>query len=183
MTPEAMEQLRQAFYLIAPGFLTLKIFQLFGSERKRSEWEWSVWSVLVSVLLDVFTKDPIVKLAAAAVLGFALVGAYRATLDRRLRRELVNSAWDHTLDITARAKMPVEVTIDDVRYFGRLRTFAREETGADLWLYLTDVSRDMGSGWKRLTRTEGVLVHERNVKLIRSIRRPENLDDPPVGAQ
>lgn len=168
----SVDQLREALFFIAPGFLTLKTFQMFGAERQRSEWEWTVWSVLVSLAIDVVTKSPAAKLIVAALLGVLLVLLYRWTLNRRLRRELVNSAWDHTLDVATRARNPVEITVNGGRYFGRLRTFAKEETRAEPWVYLTDVYEHAGGRWRRLSRTEGVLVHADKLTSVRVIRNP-----------
>jgi hypothetical protein len=37
---------------LAPGFLALKIFYLFGAQRSRSEWEWTTWSVIASLPIN-----------------------------------------------------------------------------------------------------------------------------------
>jgi hypothetical protein len=174
------DNLREAAFLLAPGFLTLKLFQHFGAQRERSEWEWTVWSVLVSLLIDLVTKDPAAKFVAASGLGLALVGVWRYigqqsnAATQRIRRELVDSAWDHTLDEACRNELPVEVsTDDDRRFFGRLATFAREEKNAERWLYLQSVSEAHADqdDWAALPRTEGLLVHADHIRRLRIVQR------------
>lgn len=174
------DNLRDAAFLLAPGFLTLKLFQHFGAQRKRSEWEWTVWSVLVSLGIDVVTKDSATKLVAALVAGLLLVAAWRFVgrqsnrATQRLRRELIDSAWDHVLDDACRQHHSIEiVTDDDRRLFGVLDTFAREEKEAEPWLYLTDVKQASvaDDDWEPLARTEGVLLHCDHIRRLRVIRR------------
>lgn len=175
------DQLREAAFLLAPGFLTLKLFQLLGADRKRSEWEWTVWSVLVSLVIDLVTHDPVGKVVVAGALGFGAVVVWRSPLADPARPRLMNSAWDYTLDSAARAHHVVEVTVKDGPvYFGRLKRFAREETGAALWLYLTKVRRRTkdGSTWTRLSRTEGVLLHGASVRELRVVRSNATASKP-----
>jgi hypothetical protein len=175
------QDLRDAAFLLAPGFLTLKLFQHLGAQRERSEWEWTVWSVLVSLGIDLVTKDPAQKLAVAVGVGVALVIGWRYVGQQSsratvwLRRALVDSAWDHTLDEAARAHNPVEILTENGRLFGRLRTFAREERGAEPWIYLTDVKQAPPDSdeWTALRRTEGVLIHRDQMRRLRVIRRQE----------
>jgi hypothetical protein len=42
----------QAALFLAPGFLALKIFYLFGAQRPRSQWEWTTWSIVASLPLN-----------------------------------------------------------------------------------------------------------------------------------
>lgn len=188
------ENLRDAAFLLAPGFLTLKLFQHFGAQRKRSEWEWTVWSVLVSLAIDVATKDPAAKLGVALVAGLLLVSIWRVVgrqsnrVTRRLRRELIDSAWDHVLDEACRSHHPVEVVTDDGRrFFGVLQTFAREEKEAEPWLYLTDVKEASADDddWDTLSRTEGVLIHRDHVRRLRVVRgsRPPRAEAATDGAR
>ena len=167
---------REFAFLIAPGFLSLKLFQLFGAQRERSEWEWTIWAVVTSLAIDVVTRDPALKLVVALLVGVTLVLAWRlvsmqgSVVTRWMRRELTNSAWDHTLDEATRRHYPIELVTEKHRYFGRLATYAREENKSQAWVYLTYLSRDDGTGWKRLERTEGVLIHADRLLELRVIR-------------
>jgi hypothetical protein len=49
--------------LLVPGFVFLKVFYMFGQRTKRADWEWTLWSVLVSA--------PIAYVAALAATGIA----------------------------------------------------------------------------------------------------------------
>jgi hypothetical protein len=42
------EQVADTLALLIPGFVALKIFYWFGQRTKRADWEWVLWSVLVS---------------------------------------------------------------------------------------------------------------------------------------
>jgi Family of unknown function (DUF6338) len=59
----------QAALFLAPGFLALKIFYLFGAQRPRSQWEWTTWSIVASLPLN-----GIAALAAAALGRVAIPG-------------------------------------------------------------------------------------------------------------
>jgi hypothetical protein len=47
----ATEDVINTILVIAPGFVALKVFQLVGAQRKRSEWEWTIWSIIAGVLI------------------------------------------------------------------------------------------------------------------------------------
>ena len=42
----------EAALFLAPGFLALKLFYLFGAQRPRSQWEWTTWSIIASLPLN-----------------------------------------------------------------------------------------------------------------------------------
>jgi hypothetical protein len=136
------EDLINVVLILAPGFVALKIFQHFGTQRKRSEWEWTVWSIIVgaviavivaAVPIDFLANDATVDLGGgisfgtsgvlerftvAVVVGFAFVALWRAANMRgipalgRLTRRLTNSAWDHVLDEAAAQRFGLEVVMD-----------------------------------------------------------------------
>jgi len=136
------EDLINVVLVLAPGFVALKIFQHFGTQRKRSEWEWTVWSIIVGAVIaltvaalrvDLFTNDVIAELgggltfgtsgvverfAVATLFGSVLAIAWRGIGSRAipalsgLTRQLTNSAWDHVLDEAAAQRFGLEVVID-----------------------------------------------------------------------
>ena len=135
------EDLVNLFLVLAPGFVALKLFALFGTQRKRSEWEWTVWSVIVGVVLAVIAAVTPITLAPAdaayevvpgrpvlvadvaerfllaVLLGVLLVLLWRGLGRSRYRalvqgrRRLTNSAWDYVLDTASKARHGIEVTL------------------------------------------------------------------------
>jgi hypothetical protein len=46
---ELLNQLLQTAGIVAPGFVAMKLIYIFGAQRQRPQWEWTVWSVLVGL--------------------------------------------------------------------------------------------------------------------------------------
>lgn len=42
------DQVVDTLRLLIPGFVALKVFYVFGQRTKRADWEWTLWSVLLS---------------------------------------------------------------------------------------------------------------------------------------
>ena len=135
------EDVLNAILVLAPGFVALKVFQLFGTQRKRSEWEWTIWSLITGVALAVIVAatrldfglripeleiagDDAVsfaglpeRLALAVVTGIVLTIAWRGMSSSRISwlvrstRQLTNSAWDHVLDTASQNRYGVEIAV------------------------------------------------------------------------
>jgi hypothetical protein len=50
---ELFDQLLRTAGIVAPGFVAMKLIYIFGAQRQRPQWEWTVWSVLVGLGCDV----------------------------------------------------------------------------------------------------------------------------------
>jgi hypothetical protein len=133
------EVLISTLLVVAPGFVAMKLFQVLGTQWRRSDWEWTIWSlvagVLVSVLvaivgfrmvqpgvlqltptLGVSTDGVLERFIVAALLGVGLAVLWHLLARSRVPwieargRQLSNSAWDVTLDYVVRSRYGVDVT-------------------------------------------------------------------------
>lgn len=135
------DDLVNLFLVLAPGFAALKLFAMFGTRRKRSEWEWTIWSVIVGVLIAVVAAVVPLQLAPvdatyevvpgqriavaevaerflfAILLGVALVAVWRAITRSQYRalvlgrRRLTQSGWDFVLQTATQARRGIEVAV------------------------------------------------------------------------
>ena len=183
---------------LAPGFLALKLFYLFGAQRPRSDWEWAAWSVVASIPISVTARlvrgvageppevaDPlevVLRVASAMVLGFGLVGvwyllnwlpfAWASAFVERLQ----DSVWDHVLsaEVDAGGRAVELVLADGARYQGTIRWAGREDAGAEPWIYLRYVKVfDAGAGeFREAEGTHGILVHKDEIRRLRIRKTP-----------
>jgi hypothetical protein len=182
---------------LAPGFLALKIFYLFGAQRPRSQWEWTTWSLIASLPINglaaylvsvnlpglVASVDAVpqpieiaIRMAvAAATGGFAAFTWQKVRSSQneyvdKLRMAVTDSAWDQALEDAQNAKRAVELFLDDgARYRGTLRYGGREDNAAEGWIYLTypQVFDEAQGRFRAAKATHGYLVHRDRVRRIR----------------
>jgi hypothetical protein len=183
-----------AVLYLGPGFLALKLFYLFGAQRPRSEWEWTTWSAIASIPINLaaslivpvfgplsapFTVDG-VHVAVAIVIGLVggLVAAWawrRARASTRpfadwLRRQVTDSAWDLALDDAQHAKRAVSVVMSNGRqYRGTLGYAGREDAAASGWLYLQWPARKdpATNKYVEMTNSHGILIDRDKVVSMR----------------
>ena len=177
----AVAQARDVVLFLAPGFVALKVFQLFGAQRKRSDWEWTTWSVLVAALIGVLPFAPAARLLVGFALGVLLAVAWRTApkwprVGNWVVQGLTNSVWDLVLERASREDRVVEVTLgqgdDQVQFFGTPAYFAYEQYEAEPWLYLTDAYRKVkGERYQPLVRTRGVMVHKEQISWLRVMNK------------
>lgn len=101
------QQLVDLIILAGPGFIALKVFYIFRAEPGRSQWEWTVWSVLAGFLLawpgalfapyiaataavDVTVADFGVRVAVGVLAG-VLLGVLWQVTKGSARRQLVRA--------------------------------------------------------------------------------------------
>ena len=176
---------------LAPGFLALKLFYLLGAQRKRSEWEWTTWSVIASLPItglaslarDYFSSartdpDPIevvlrmlIGAAAGVVCGVVWAGIRHSKRDVAgdLRTFFGSSAWDEALEDVGREGRQVELVLEDgLRLAGTIRYGGREDNEAEGWLYLIfpEVFDEELDAF-RAAKSHGYLVHRDRIKRVR----------------
>lgn len=131
-----------AILLVGPGFIFWKAAYFSGAQHKRLEWEWIVWSVLVSLpiagataaILAVGARtglpapvppvEEVSRFVVAAALGGIFGLAWQATKAsanpkaQRFERQVRDSAWDLVLDEASeplpsgKPRYGVQVTIE-----------------------------------------------------------------------
>jgi hypothetical protein len=192
--------LRDAAIALAPGFIALKVFYLFGTQRPRSQWEWVIWSVIASVPIqyvsDEYLTDwataalpfddevaiAVVRIAVALAVGVALSLAWRyiggtklGWLQRR-QRDVTDSAFDLVIEDAVRNQRVVEIWPAgdaEPRYRGWIHTFARESAQAVPWMFISRVEERTGGAWQRVPGTHGYLFHRDNVQRLRVYQTSE----------
>ena len=133
----ASDDLISALFVIAPGFVALKLFQVTGTRWKRTDWEWVIWSLVAGVFIAVvvavvialvggalippgqlsLTPEVVItttgvpeRFLVAVILGVGLGWVWqRLPWANAWRRRMENSAWDLVLQSTSDARGGVEV--------------------------------------------------------------------------
>ncbi len=187
-----MTELVAGVLFLAPGFLALKLFYLFGAQRKRSEWEWTTWSIIASLPLTGIASllrdqsaiqrtapdalDTAYRLLVAVALGSLVASAWqyvrRSSHHRaaQLRTEFGSSAWDEALEDVQRSRRQVELVLEGgKRYMGTVRYGGREDNEAEGWVYLThpEVYDESLKKFRPAKGTHGYLVHRDRILRIR----------------
>ena len=187
-----MAEIVAGVILLAPGFVALKVFYLLGAQRRRSQWEWTTWSVIASlpitgaasllrtsIPLASTTPDPW-ETALGLLLGVEF-GALMASLwlyvrrsDSRLpevlRMAFGASAWDEALEDAQRNARLIELIMDDgKRYLGDLRYGDRDDNEAEGWVYLAhpEVYEPALKKFRVANGTHGYLVHRDHIRRVR----------------
>ena len=171
---------------IAPGFLLVKAFQLFGAERARSEFEWTAWSVLAAVFIGELTASVPLRLLAGLGFGLVLAGLWRMLFWSRapfagwLTSNLTNSAWDLVLEHARTNSLKLEVATvrgdQEVMFYGTLGHWSYEQYSKDnFWVQLSDVYEAKGdSEYEPLDgSTDSILIPRSEIKLIRFANKVE----------
>lgn len=107
------EEAADTIRLLVPGFVALKVFYAFGLRTRRSDLEWTVWSVLAAAVIDLLVgpardqhvvwldriPEFLTGLVLAIGLGLVLIVGWRVLigLRPRLRDQASRMAWDAVL--------------------------------------------------------------------------------------
>ena len=189
---------------LAPGFLALKLFYLFGAQRPRSQWEWTTWSVIASFPINgaaavirqwtggiavtwTAPDAPQIVMQVVIASGAGLAGALAWRLVRGSKRDVADrirmavgvSAWDETLEDAQRHRRQAEVWLEDgERYLGTVRYAGREDNKAEGWLYLTfpEIYDEGKKAFRHAIGTHGYLVHRDRIKWIRILLTKDEVD-------
>jgi hypothetical protein len=163
MSPDVIAQYAGLF---VPGFLSMKLFYMFGAQRQRLEWEWVAWSVALSLPIAAFadwvaptlvprpfaaeaTANPVVRAGLAVAFGLSSAFLWRLVRRsalsplRQIRMALSDSLWDLVIsDALANRRwlcVAVDEGSDEQIYMGWPTMAYVEEANAEPWLYLTNV--------------------------------------------
>jgi hypothetical protein len=182
---DLVQNLSDAFLYFFPGFLGLKVFYVFGLRTQRTDLEWGVWSVFLSVVLSVLA-DPVrswvgVKaddglyraalVAAGLIAGLLLVVMWNSRLIRTQRWRLVAEPWDiaywKAIDDDLQASVEL---IDGREAYGDIAWMGLRGEGSSRSITLANVQISDGEGaWTSLPPDEEVHIPEATVKLLRLV--------------
>jgi hypothetical protein len=170
---------RDTLLLLAPGFLTLKIFAWRGFHLRRTDFEWTVWSLLVAGLINGalnLTGWPekaifLGSLVFAVALGLGLGGAWKwwAAGHEHALAPVATRAWDVVLLERSRW---IQIRLrDGSRIFGRTRTVAESASTDDLDIYLTECKWLLKDGTRiPMPGVEGVLIPRSDITRLQVLR-------------
>lgn len=190
------EQLLKAAGAVAPGFVAMKLIYVFGAQRQRAQWEWTVWSVGISLpiawitlriaptasrLLGLGSEAAYVLISMGLAVALAVVVSALWILVERsdrdslvwLRRALTDSAYDEVMDDSVIHQRWLEVVVDgtdrEVSYVGWLATAGREDNKAEPWVFLKSVRHRTteGADYTLIPNTNGLLFHRDRIQRIR----------------
>jgi hypothetical protein len=159
---------------LAPGFVALKVFYVFGLRTKRSDAQWAIWSLLASVPIEamaatIHRRDDGVHLGVAIGIAIALGSAASLlwTLVSGwdgLRARTAVRIWDHVLTTPCW----VQVWTKDGRiFFGWAQRVALSTETDDLDVYLDRASVVAATGEEVVVPgLKGVLIARSEIHQI-----------------
>lgn len=173
--------------LLVPGFLALKIFYVFGLRTRRSDLEWTLWSVLTAALIAALVDGVVavvpsfadVRLALALVAGVVtgiLLSAAWTAATRYVpwaRARASRMAWDVILP----EPHWVQVwTTDSKTISGKVAYVADPIESDDLDMYIVDPAWvDENRNVLPMTGVEGILIDRSNIAFVQ-VLSPESPD-------
>ena len=161
---------------IVPGFVALKVFYVLGLKTRRTDLEWTLWSLLAAALIDaaVGVLNPpdsnrrlLIAFVAAVAAGVILSIAWRQVAKRWpvRRMEASRRAWDAILPVPHWVQV---WTKNDNLILGYSRVVAASVETDKLDLYIAEpMWVDAKSGdRKAMPGVAGVLISEAEIRMI-----------------
>lgn len=168
--------------LLAPGFVALKIFYQFGLRTRRTDLEWTLWSVLAAFVIapvgpwltEQLDRDiePIwLALVVGAVLGIALSMGWIALVRvwPGARLYVSRMAWDAVLPNSRWIQV---WTSDGRTVSGAVRNIADPAETDELDLYVEQPAWvDDAGNVTDMTGIEGLLIARDKIEYIQTFKR------------
>jgi uncharacterized protein DUF6338 len=178
-----VEQAQAALALLLPGFLALKIFAARGGESRRTDLEWTLWSLLVAALigatLDLFGWPAALRVRLVPSLALGLLGGVGAVIVWKIwglihpasEVALDKRAWDHVF----RNPHWVLLTLKDGdSLLGWPKVIADSKDTDDLDIYLERCEWVLADGTRQpLVNTKGMLVPRSEITRIQVLEPGE----------
>jgi hypothetical protein len=190
-----VDAIQSAILFLAPGFIALKLFSLFGAQRPRSQFEWTIWSVLASLPLAVAARavvrfldyvdwldrdtflsfweispEDVLRFGLAVLAGLAFAWLWKRDRAARLREHVADSAWDWHIEWAYIKDRRLRVVLvedgKEVTYRGWVGRSAREDTAAEPWLCLKEPERQGSDGKFARANAMQMLVRRDKVQRV-----------------
>lgn len=175
---------------LLPGFVALKVFYWFGIQSRRSDLEWTVWSILVAVAINAFVDrlisetDPtlrlLITLVAAVGIGWIAAKVWRDVARRNplLRAIASRRAWDMALSPASSTPYISVWTTGGRAVYGWPESVASSADVDDVDLIIRDPEWVDDDGVKHpMDGVEGVLIPGSAIELVQIHELGELLDD------
>lgn len=177
---------------VVPGFIALKVFYLFGLRTRRTDLEWTLWSILAAAAIDTAAgllnpSDATKRLLIAVALALA-AGVVGALLWRLLVRQwpvlgigAARRAWDAILPLPQWLQI---WTKSDTLIFGRARVVASSVEADQLDIYVEEPQWVNIATGERLPMNgvAGLLIAESEVRMIQVLDGKETPSVTPATA-
>lgn len=180
----AAQEVADTLRLLIPGFVALKVFYLLGLRTKRSDLEWTLWSVLTAAIIGPLVTpigtmilgtapgdDDPARLGIALLIGAlgGLAGAVAwwllVRLSPQIRMRASRLAWDAVLP--SRPSWVQIWTSDGKTISGRVALVADPVESDALDLYVTDPAWiDSDNHVLPMTGVEGVLIDRSQITFM-----------------
>lgn len=159
------EQVKDTLAFLVPGFLALKIFALRGGISRRTDFEWTVWSILVAaligVVLDLFRLPaaerflPSLVVATAGGLLAIVVWAAWSRIHPQAKVDLSPRAWDQVF----REPNWVLITLrTGESVLGWPKVVAESKDTDDLDIYIERCEWVRDDGAREIVSAKGLLI-------------------------
>lgn len=175
---------------LIPGFVALKVFYWAGIPSKRSDLEWTVWSVIVAVAINAVldrlitpSSDPVLRLlvalAAGVILGFVAAQLWIDLARRypKLRAIASRQAWDIALSSHETTPYVVVQTTAGHTVYGWPEYFASSAESDSPDVLVRDPEWvDEDGGRHEMGAVNSVLIPAAAIELIQVFELGELLD-------
>lgn len=177
--------------LLVPGFVALKTFYWFGLRTRRTDLEWTLWSVLaaaaIGAVVDLVPQaDPRLRLllgvAIAVVGGWVAARAWREMSRRNVsvRAHASRTVWDLTFAADPTTRYVQVRTTDGRMVFGWPEAFADSVDADDPDLLLRNPSWISDEGQQLpMDGVDGVLIRASSIALVQLLELGEAIDESP----
>jgi hypothetical protein len=182
---DLVTNLTEAFLYFFPGFVGLKTFYVFGLRTRRTDIEWAVWSILLSVILystvgswlsslhvDLSSATGRLTLTAAGLAGgLGLAWIWNRRVVRSQRWRLVAEPWDLAYWRAMDQNLQAVIELQDGREaYGDIEWMGLSGEGASRSLSLVNVQMTDGQGhWQHLGSETELHVPEASIRLLRLV--------------
>lgn len=170
--------------LLVPGFVALEVFYVFGLKTKRTDAQWFVFSILMSVVIARLVEVVglpvrlLTTLPLAVAGGLFAAGGWRSSVGRFpfLRPLVSERVWDSQL---GRGKRWVQVDLTSgVSYSGYVAEMGLSAEVDDPDLYLVHVSLIDADAYVELDGLDGMILPRSAISSISLIEARQEWPTP-----
>lgn len=178
-------ELVQILLYVLPGFIGLKVVYLFGIRQRRTDLEWTIWSIALSSIAfivaapvrawlglgDTGAKAIALSYPAALLMAAGLVVVLRLPTIRRQRWRLIAEPWDMAYAEAIDRKLQIVVELHDGReVYGDMLWMGLAGEGAARSVTIGNAQMSDGDGeWAMLPADQELHIPESSIRLLRLV--------------
>jgi hypothetical protein len=176
--------LSDALLFFLPGFVALKLFYTFGLKSTRTDFEWTVWSVLASLVLFAATEplrrwlalDPndvpnhLLLMGVGVVSGLSAAWCWNLRAIRIWRLQFIAEPWDLLWATARQFELQAVVELDDGREVqGDIEWMGLSGEGSSRSITFVNAQITNDSDWLKLPSGDRFHIPESSVHILRLV--------------